>query len=59
MEPNFFKPDPDAEEVAAFFAKRLALPGNHMRIADGPKGYVWFEVQERPEMPLTLARRRI
>ena len=41
---------------------KLALSENHVRLADGddgPSGYVWFEVQERPETPLTLARKRI
>ena len=62
MEPDIFKSDTDNEEVAAFFAAKLALPENHMRIADaseGPKGYVWFEVQERSDTPLRLARKRI
>lgn len=62
MEPDVFKPDADDEEVAAFLAARLALPGNHMRIADAPgspKGYIWFEVQERSETPLKFARTRI
>jgi ribosomal protein S18 acetylase RimI-like enzyme len=38
------------------------LPENHIRLADsgeGPNGYVWFEVQDRLETPLTLARKRI
>lgn len=62
MEPGVFKSDPDHDAVAAFFAAKLALTENQMRIADasdGPKGYVWFEVQERSETPLRLARRRI
>lgn len=62
MEPGVFKADTDDAEVAAFFAARLARPEDHLRIfenADGPVGYVWFEVQERAETPLTLARRRI
>jgi ribosomal protein S18 acetylase RimI-like enzyme len=62
LEPSFFKSNVDSEEVAAFFAAKLALSENHIRLADGgdgPNGYVWFEVQERPEMPLTLARKRI
>ena len=62
MEPDVFKSDTDNEEVAAFFAATLALPENHVRVADtpsGPKGYVWFEIQERPETPLKFARRRI
>ena len=62
LEPSFFKSNVDSEEVAAFFAAKLALSENHIRLADGgdgPNGYVWFEVQERPETPLTLARKRI
>jgi ribosomal protein S18 acetylase RimI-like enzyme len=62
FEPSFFKSNVDNEEVAAFFAAKLALPENHIRLADngdGPNGYVWFEVQDRPETPLTLARKRI
>ena len=62
MEPGVFKADTDDAEVAAFFAARLAHPEDHLRIfegADGPKGYVWFEVQEHAETPLTLAGRRV
>jgi len=38
-----------------------ALSENHIRLGDagdGPTGYLWFEVQDRPETPLTLARKR-
>lgn len=62
LEPSFFKSNINNEEVAAFFAAKLALSENHIRLADsgdGPTGYVWFEVQDRPETPLTLARKRI
>jgi len=62
LEPAFFKSQTDVEEVSAFFAAKLALPENHLRLADGddgPSGYVWFEVQTRPETPLTLARKRV
>ena len=41
IEPDIFKSDTDNEEVAAFFAGKLALLENHMRIADAfdaPKG---------------------
>jgi ribosomal protein S18 acetylase RimI-like enzyme len=61
LEPSFFKSNADNEDVAAFFAEKLALPENHIRLADsgnGPNGYVWFELQDRPETPLTLARKR-
>jgi ribosomal protein S18 acetylase RimI-like enzyme len=62
LEPAFFKSNFDNEKVASFFAAKLALSENHIRLADssdGPNGYVWFEVQDRPETPLTLARKRI
>jgi len=62
LEPSFFKSNFDNEKVAAFFAAKLAVSENHIRLADsgdGPNGYVWFEVQDRPETPLTLARKRI
>jgi hypothetical protein len=55
LEPSFFKSNFDNEEVAAFFDAKLALPENHIRLADsgeGPNGYVWFEVQDRLETPL-------
>jgi ribosomal protein S18 acetylase RimI-like enzyme len=62
IEPSFFKSDTDDKEIAVFFAEKLATSGNYIRLAgggDGPNGYVWFEVQERPDTPLTLARKRI
>lgn len=62
LEPGFFKSAPDNKEVAGVFAARLALPDNHFRIADAdgePTGYIWVEVQDRPETPLTFPRRRI
>jgi ribosomal protein S18 acetylase RimI-like enzyme len=62
LEPAFFKAAIATEEVAAFFATKLALAEHHFRLAvgdDGPNGYVWFEVREQSETPLTLARRRI
>jgi ribosomal protein S18 acetylase RimI-like enzyme len=62
LEPSFFKSNSDNDEVAAFFASKLALSENQIQLAevsDGPNGYVWFEVQNRPETPLTLARKRI
>lgn len=62
LEPSFFRSDTDDEEVAAFFAAKLALPENWFRFAvlDGrPCGYVWFEVQDRPQTPLTRPRKRL
>ncbi len=62
LEPAYFKADVKDEEVAAFFAAKLVLPDNHIRLADsgdGPSGYLWFEVQDRQETPLTHAGKRI
>lgn len=62
LEPSFFKSNFDNSEVAAFFTAKLALSENQIRLAeigDDPNGYAWFEVQNRPETPLTLARQRI
>ncbi len=62
FEPSYFKSNVVEDEVAAFFAAKLALPENHFRLADGgdgPNSYVWFELQGRPETPFRLARKRI
>ena len=62
LEPARFRTVTTDEEVGAFFAAKLALPGNHIRLArddGGPDGYVWFELQERPETTFMLPRRRI
>jgi hypothetical protein len=59
LEPSYFKSNFDNEKVASFFAAKLALSENHIRLADGddgPNGYVWFEVQDRPETPLLRSR---
>jgi ribosomal protein S18 acetylase RimI-like enzyme len=62
LEPSVFKTNIDTSEMTAFFAAKLILTEHHFRLAyldDGPSGYIWFEVQERRETPLTLARKRI
>src|SRR4051794_125651 len=62
LEPTYFKAYTAADEVSAFFRAKLATPGNHIRLSEddtGPNGYVWFEVQERPETPFTLPSRRV
>ena len=48
--------------MSAFFAARLASPTSVIGIAQAdrvPVGYVWFEVQARPETPFTPPRSRI
>jgi ribosomal protein S18 acetylase RimI-like enzyme len=60
--PDDFKPvvtEPDAE---AFFSGRLKTPDCVFGIAEAdstPVGYVWFDLQSRPETPFTPARRRL
>lgn len=62
LEPKRFRADADDGEVAAFFAAKLAASENQIRLAGdggGQAGYVWFEVQERPETPFTFSEKRI
>ena len=62
LEPTFFKAELNDDEVGSFFARKLADPAHHIWLAmteRGPCGYVWFEVEERPEKPFTLPLRRI
>jgi GNAT superfamily N-acetyltransferase len=50
------------DEISAFFTAKLSIAGHEIRLAeiDGlPAGYIWFEVQDRPETPFQLARKRI
>ncbi|MER8874838.1 hypothetical protein NKI04_34395 [Mesorhizobium sp. M0814] len=57
-----FKQATDPLSVRRFFAARLAGPKRKIGIARAnhvPVGYVWFEVQARPETPFTLPRPRI
>ena len=60
--PGDFKREVDQSAVTTFFAARLADPKSAIAIAEAdcvPVGYVWFEVQARPETPLTPPRPRI
>jgi len=62
LEPTFFKTDASHAEVVAFFAAKLSAPGHGIQLAEiggMPVGYVWFEVQDRPETPFQFARKRI
>lgn len=62
LEPTFFRADISHAEVAAFFAAKLSVAGHEIQLAEiggMPVGYAWFEVQNRPETPFQLARRRI
>ncbi|CAN7553881.1 N-acetyltransferase family protein [Mesorhizobium sp. LjRoot246] len=60
--PDDFKQATDPLSVRRFFAARLVGPKRKIGIAKAnhvPVGYVWFEVQARPETPFTLPRPRI
>jgi ribosomal protein S18 acetylase RimI-like enzyme len=60
--PGDFKQVADRSAVRTFFAGRLVSPKSAIGIAEAdrvPVGYVWFEVQERPETPFTPPRPRI
>ena len=60
--PGDFTQMVDPCAVRSFFAARLAGPKSAIGIAEAdrvPVGYVWFEVQARPETPFTPPRHRI
>ena len=60
--PGDFKREVDPSAIMTFFAARLADPRSAIGIAEtdcAPVGYVWFEVQARPEMPFTPSRPRM
>jgi ribosomal protein S18 acetylase RimI-like enzyme len=60
--PGDFTQAVDPSAVRAFFAARLTAPKSAIGIAEAdhvPVGYVWFEVQARPETPFTPLRSRI
>jgi hypothetical protein len=55
--PGDFKREVDQSAVLTFFAARLADPKSVIAIAEAdcvPAGYVWLEVQTRPETRLHL-----
>ena len=59
--PDEFTLETDAFAVAAFFSGILAADEHLVAIydsADGPSGYIWFEVQQRAATPFTYASRR-
>ena len=60
--PGDFTQMVDPCAVRLFFAARLTGPKSAIGIAEAdraPVGYVWFEVQTRPETPFTPPRHRI
>ena len=62
LEPSHFRAATEEVEVRAFFAKIISTPHNHILLAvdeAGPRGYLWFELQHRPQTPFTQPRRRL
>jgi ribosomal protein S18 acetylase RimI-like enzyme len=60
--PDDFKHIADPLAVAAFFKKTLAAPLSAIAIAeanDVAVGYVWLEIQARPETPFTKSLNRV
>jgi ribosomal protein S18 acetylase RimI-like enzyme len=59
--PTVFRTGMSHREVSAFFADKLSAAGHNLRLAerDGiAVGYIWFEVQNRPETLFHFARKR-
>ena len=60
--PNDFKHAVEKPDAKEFFLERLKDPGCVIAIAELdllPVGYVWFDLQSRPETPFTPARHRL
>jgi ribosomal protein S18 acetylase RimI-like enzyme len=60
--PGDFKQVVTELDAAVFFSGRLRTPDCVFGIAEvdlAPVGYVWFDLQSRPETPFTPARRRL
>jgi GNAT superfamily N-acetyltransferase len=60
--PRDFKAVVDRAGMRAWFASRLHEPNSVIAVAERnclPAGYIWFELQTRPETLFNLARRRI
>ena len=62
LEPGVFRDVVDEAALGAFFAGRLVEDAHGFALGCGggeALGYVWFEVQDRPGMVLTLPQRRV
>ncbi len=61
LEPALFKAETDDFEVAAYFADRLEILDNYIRLAEMDRnavGYIWFERQRLAETPFTRSGER-
>lgn len=62
LSPEIFKPAVDRAELATFLRGVLDQPAHRLLLAQvdgGAAGYAWAEVQDRPETPFALPRRRL
>jgi ribosomal protein S18 acetylase RimI-like enzyme len=62
LESRHFKTVVDRDELHAFFTALLNTSGSYLLIAEtnsSPDEYLWFDLQDRPPTPFTLAQRRI
>jgi ribosomal protein S18 acetylase RimI-like enzyme len=60
--PRDFKRIVDAEELHRFMASIMDREENKVAlacVAGVDAGYIWFEIQNRPETPFTFAKRRV
>jgi len=60
--PNIFKPPYEDERTKSFFEKLLRDINNYIFLAylsEIPVGYLWAQIQQIPETPLTYSKRRI
>ena len=62
LEPTIFKKSPVEEELVSFFSAKLSSPESRIYVADVADqgvGYVWFDIQVRPETLFTFPRSRV
>jgi ribosomal protein S18 acetylase RimI-like enzyme len=60
--PNIFKPYVEDEGIKSFFEQLLTDQNNYIFLAylsDVLVGYLWAQIQQIPETPLTYSKRRI
>jgi ribosomal protein S18 acetylase RimI-like enzyme len=60
--PNLFEPYIEDEGIKSFFELQLNDQNNYIFLAylsDVPVGYLWAQIQQIPETPLTYSKKRI
>ena len=61
-QPNIFKPHNENEEIISYFEQILSNQNNYIflsYLSDIPVGYLWAQIQQIHETPLTFSNRRI